>query len=472
LFVGHWGVSSLKALIGVDLPSWVTIELDRSVLLFTIGVTLLAGLLASVAPALAAGRAHVGASLREVARGGAGGVSERRMRSVLVVAELGLALALLAGAGLLVRSFERLRSGDLGFRPERMLTFRVALPWSTYPSDGERIENFLTETLRKLRELPGVEAATFNGGLPIIASREGYRTSFTAEGQPEVEQRENPFVFLQEIHPGYFDVMGIPLVEGRAFSDLDRKETEPVAIINRHFAETFWPGEIALGKRVKLGSPGEDRPYHTIVGVVGDVKHESLAGSRALDFYTSYLQTPYANAYFLLRTGVDPLSLVEPARRVVLSVDPDQSIYDVFTMEERLLSSVWQRRLASVFFALFAGLALLLAAIGIYGVTSYAVQRRRREMGVRSALGAGPRDIVVLLLSDGMKLSLWGAAVGLAGALFLSRLLRSLLHEVSPSDPATFLAVTVLLVSVAVLSTYVPALRARRVEPVDALRQE
>ena len=223
---------------------------------------------------------------------------------------------------------------------------------------------------------------------------------------------------------------------------------------------------------MKLADPEDDGPFRTVVGVAGDVKHESLVGDKAFDLYTSYLQTPYQNVYFLLRTGVDPLSLVEPARHAVLQVDPDQSIYDISTMEERLLASVWQRRLASSVFMLFAAVALFLAAVGIYGVLSYAVGQRQREMGIRSALGASPRDILVLVLRDGLVLGLTGCAVGVVGALLLSRALASLLHEVSPSDPSTFLGVAALLVAVAVAASSLPALRARRASPITALRHE
>ncbi|HEY7700184.1 MAG TPA: ABC transporter permease, partial [Vicinamibacteria bacterium] len=463
LLLSHWGVSLLKALVHTDLPSWVSVEVNGSVVAFTAALSLATGLLASIGLALRAGRTQLAETLKESGRGGTSGLEHRRLRGAMVVAEFALALVLLAGAGLLVKSFFHMQSDELGFRPQSMLTFRVALPWSTYPNDSGRVERFQTETLRRLREIPGVEAASFNGGLPIVASEEGYRRTFTVEGQPELEQRDNPYAFHQEIHPSYFEVLGIPLLEGRGFTELDLNDTEPVAILNRRFAETFWPNESALGKRVKLGDPKDDSPFRTVVGVVGDVKHESLVGDRAFDLYTNYLQTPYQNAYFLLRTRVDPLSLVEAARRVVLEVDPDQSIYDVFTMDGRLLASVWQRRLASVVFAVFAVLALFLAAVGIYGVMSYTVSQRQREMGIRSALGASPRDILVLVLREGLVLSLSGCAVGVAGALLLSRALAGLLHQVSPGDPTTFFGVAATLVAVALGASSIPALRARRV---------
>ncbi|HEY7820781.1 MAG TPA: ABC transporter permease, partial [Vicinamibacteria bacterium] len=472
LLFAHGGVSALMAMVRTDLPSWISVELDSRVVIFTAAISIATGLLASIAPALRAGKTNLGASLKESGRGGTGGLEHRRLRGALVVAQFALALALLAGAGLLVKSFLRMQGDSLGFRPESLLTFRVALPWSTYPNDSGRVERFQTEVVRRLAELPGVEAATFNGGLPIVATEEGYRRSFTLEGQPETEQRSNPYAYHQEIHPSYFEVIGIPLLEGRAFTELDLKETEPVAIVNRHFAETFWPDESALGKRVKIGDPRDEGPFRTIVGVVSDVKHESLVGDKAFDLYTNYLQTPYANAYFLVRTRVDPLSLVEPARQAVLAVDADQSIYDILTMEGRLLASVWQRRLASVVFALFAGAALFLASVGIYGVLSYAVTQRQREMGIRSALGASPRDILVLVLREGLALALIGCALGVAGALLLSRSLASLLHQVSPTDPGTFLGVAALLLGVAFLASYLPAFRARRVSPIASLRQE
>jgi predicted permease len=472
LLLSHFWVSALKALVRTDLPSWISVDLDLSVVAFTGAVSVLTGVLASVLPALRASRTDLGATLKEAGRGGTGGLEHRRLRGFLVVSEFALALSLLVGAGLLVKSFLRMQSDSLGFQPERMLTFRVALPWSTYPYRSGRIERFQSEVVRRLGELPGVEAATFNTDLPIIASLAPDPRSFTMERQPEAEQRENPYVFHQAVHPSYFEVMGIPLLEGRGLADLDLPETQQVVVVNRHFAETFWPNESALGKRLKPGDPDDDEPFRTVVGVVGDVKHGSLAGDRALDLYTSYLQTPYPNAHFLLRTRVDPLSLVGPARHAVLQVDPDQSIYDVFTMEERLLASVWQRRLASSVFVLFAAVALFLAAVGIYGVLSYAVGQRQREMGIRSALGASPRDILVLVLRDGLYLGLTGCAVGVVGALLLSRALASLLHEVSPSDPSTFLGVAALLVAVAVAASSLPAFRARRASPITALRHE
>jgi predicted permease len=472
LLFAYWGVSALKALVRTDLPSWISVELDSRVVIFTAAVSIATGLLASIAPALRAGRTDPGRTLKESGRGGTGGIEHRRLRALLVVSEFALALALLAGAGLLVKSFLRMQSDDLGFRPQSMLTFRVALPWSTYPYGSGRVERFQQETLRLLREIPGVEAATFNTDLPIIASLQGERRSFTAEGQPESDQRNNPYVFHQAVHPSYFEVMGIPLLEGRLLTELDLPATEPVVVLNRHFAETFWPNESALGKRLKPGDPDDNEPFRTVVGVVGDVKHGSLAGDRALDFYTSYLQTPYQNAHFLLRTRVDPRSFVEPSRRAVLRVDPDQSIYDVYTMEERLLASVWQRRLASVVFTLFAAVALFLAAVGIYGAMSHAIGQRQREMGIRTALGASPNAILLLALRDGLALSLAGCAVGLLGALFISRALSSLLHQVSPTDPMIFSGVSALLLLVALAASCLPALRARRVNPTAALRQE
>jgi putative ABC transport system permease protein len=465
------GVRALRALVRADLPSWMEIGLDGRVLAFTLVISLLAGVLAGLAPALQASRPDLGTLLRQATRGGSDSRGRSRLRRGFVVAEIALACVLLAGASLMVQSFDRLRRVDLGFQPQNLLTFRVALPWSKYaPEDSIA---FYRDLLQRLEALPGVTAAGMASNLPLthVASGAGGdddRPVPVAEGQSVEEQLANPYVNLQRVSPGYFRALGLRPREGRLLAETDRKEALPVAVIDSELASRLWPGQSALGKRLRAGR--ESSTWREVVGVVPAVRQEALTGSPAYDLYVPHLQAPSVNQYLVLRTTIPPARLIEPATRAVWAVDPDQSNYDVATMEERIADRIWQRRVASVLFTTFAVLAALLAAVGIYGVTSYGVSQRTREIGIRMALGAQRRDTLRLILEETLRLTLAGVATGLVAAFLLTRLMESLLYTVSATDPLTFLLVPLLLIAVALLAGFLPARRGTRIEPLVALR--
>ncbi|MBL8170952.1 MAG: ABC transporter permease [Acidobacteria bacterium] len=465
-------VRGLKALIRAELPSWVAIELDWRVLLFTLGVSLLTGLIAGLAPALQASKPDLNDLLKEGAKGSQGG--RQQLRKVLVVAEVALAMVLLIGAGLLVQSFRRLQQTELGFNPNSLLTMRVALPWRKYGGEQgpEQQKQFFQQLMGRLSALPGVEAAAMTSNLPLASERQEGKLTFTIEGQSADEQQRNPFANDLRVSPNYFSALGIGLIAGRYLNDADTANTERVAVISQRMAERMFPNQEPIGKRLKVGAVTSEAKWATIVGVVGNVKHEAIAGDSSFDIYTSYQQIVDSNMYLLLRTKVPPHTLTTAATQAVWAGDPEQSTFNIVTMEERIADTVWQRRLAGTLFLVFAGLALLLAAIGIYGVMAYTVSQRTREIGVRMALGARSVDVWRLILGQGLKVVVLGVAIGLIAAFALSRVMASLLFGITASDPQTYASVAVLLVIVALLACFVPARRAAKVDPMIALRAE
>ncbi len=465
-------VRGLKALIRAELPSWVAIELDWRVLLFTLGVSLLTGLIAGLAPALQASKPDLNDLLKEGAKGSQGG--RQQLRKVLVVAEVALAMVLLIGAGLLVQSFRRLQQAELGFNPNSLLTMRVALPWRKYGGEQgpEQQKQFFQQLMGRLSALPGVESAAMTSNLPLASERQEGKLTFTIEGQSADEQQRNPFANDLRVSPNYFSALGIGLIAGRYLNDADTANTERVAVISQRMAERMFPNQEPIGKRLKVGAVTSEAKWATIVGVVGNVKHEAIAGDSSFDIYTSYQQIVDSNMYLLLRTKVPPHTLTTAATQAVWAGDPEQSTFNIVTMEERIADTVWQRRLAGTLFLVFAGLALLLAAIGIYGVMAYTVSQRTREIGVRMALGARSVDVWRLILGQGLKVVVLGVAIGLIAAFALSRVMASLLFGITASDPQTYASVAVLLVIVALLACFVPARRAAKVDPMIALRAE
>jgi putative ABC transport system permease protein len=470
-FAWLW-VRGLKALIRAELPSWVAIDLDWRVLAFTLGVSLVTGVLAGLAPALAASKPDLNDLLKEGAKGSQGG--RLRLRQSLVVAEVALALALLVGAGLLVESFRRLQQADLGFKPDNLLTLRVALPWRKYGGEQgpERQRQFFKQLLERFSALPGVESASMTSNLPLSAERQEGKLTFTVEGQSADEQQRNPFANDLRVSPNYFQAMGIRLLAGRYLTDADTAQTERVGVISRRLAERAFPGQDPVGKRLKVGALFTDAKWTTIVGVVGDVKHEDVAGDGGLDLYTSYQQVVDANMYLLLRSRVPPRTLAAAATQAVWAGDPEQSTFAVATMEERVADTVWQRRLAGTLFLIFAALALALAGVGIYGVMSYAVGQRTREIGIRMALGAEPRAVARMIVGQGARLIALGLGLGLVVALVGGRVIESLLYGTGGADPLIYLCVSALLAFVALAACWIPARRATRIDPLDALRQE
>ncbi|HEV8429438.1 MAG TPA: ABC transporter permease [Pyrinomonadaceae bacterium] len=462
----------LGSLIRSELPVWIKIAVDWRVLLFTVAISTLAGLVAGFVPAWQTSRSNVNELLKEGAKGSSG--SHQRLRHALVVGEVALALMLLIGAGLMVKSFIRLQQTDLGFKPDRLLTLRVALPWRKYSSDDgpEKQRLFFQQLLQRLPAISGVEAAALTNNLPLSGETQEGKTTFTVEGQSAHEQQQNPYINDLRVSPEYLRVMGIPLLRGRFLIESDTAKTDRVGVINRRFANLIWPGQEAIGKRIKVGGVDSKSRWTTIVGVVGDVKHERVASDSSLDLYVSYQQVLDANMYLLLRTKVPPLSLADQATREVWASDPEQSTFNIVAMDRRVADAIWQRRMSGTLILIFAGLALALSAIGIYGVMSYTVTQRTRELGIRMAMGATPKNVLQLVVLQGAKLIGIGITIGLFGSFAVSRVLSGFLYNVSPSDPVTYLLVTLFLAVCALFACWIPARRATKVSPLVALRNE
>jgi putative ABC transport system permease protein len=494
LLLAVWGIDVLAALLPASLPRHNAITIDARVLIFTILISLLTALVFGLLPAFQVAKADVQHALAEGGRSGMQGRRQGRLRGLLIASEMALALVLLVGAGLMIESFIRLSRVETGFSARNVLTMRIALPTSKYPSP-ESIEapppagiNFYDRLLERTMALPAVEAAGISTVLPLGAGN-SWGKLFSVEGRPVPTSIEQvPVVRMALISPEYLRTMGINVLKGRAFNEHDTDSSQQVAIISETTARQFFPGEDPMGKTVWMGPPesllspealkpvGGHFARRTVVGVVSDVKGSSLEGPSQAQVYVPFYQNRkegWSNSFMLaVRTSSAPESLVAAIRKEVYALDPDQPVSDVATMEERFNQSLSQPRFSALLLGLFAAVALLLAAVGIYGVMSYLVTQRTHEIGVRMALGASTRDILKLIVGHGMTLTLIGVGCGLVAAFLLTRFLASLLFEVSSFDPLTYVAVSLLLLIVAFLACYIPARRATRVDPMVALRYE
>ena len=475
ILVAGWGVRYLRVIVAAQIPRAQDIGLDVPVLLFTLALSVGTGLAFGMFPALQSFKGQLNQSLKEGSRGLGGGVQGRRVRDLLVIWETALALVLLVGAGLLVNSFQRLRAINPGFNPDQVLTCQVSLPSSKYKDP--QIVSFFEQLLERVRALPGVKAAGATMTLPLRNPKGGYWGGLNIEGRPATARESIPIVSFVQVTPGYFRAMGIPIVRGRTFIDSDNSDQSPkVAIINVTLARRFFSDTNPIGKRICMGEDPSKGPWLTVVGVVGDTALQSLTDPHFPQVFSPHAQGVEGgvagNVELALRTASDPLSVAAGVRNAVHELDKDQSVADIQMLDKVVSVSLAQPRLNTLLLGGFAALALLLAAIGIYGVISYSVALRTREIGIRMALGAEQGDVLKLVIRHGMILALTGAAIGLVGALSLTRLMSSLLYGVQPSDPPTFLAVFVVLVGVALLSSYIPARRATKVDPMVALRYE
>jgi putative ABC transport system permease protein len=463
VLIALWSASAMAAAIPEDAPFTREFAIDAPVLAFALLLSVLTGILFGLAPALHAVRADLNSLL--VGRAGHQTRARGRRRSVLVVAEVALALMLLVGAGLMIRSFSRLAGTDPGFETERLITLRVGLD-SRY--DSAAWQPFQRRVLDELRALPALEHAAAVDWVPLGGTNNF--NDFYIEGREGNLNAGNIFVT-----DGYFAAMGMPLLLGRDFTDRDTRDAPGVVIVNRTFADTYFPGENAIGKRVRMGWDAEGSA-RTIIGVAADARFGGLDQAPRAELYTPFMQMPWrtGSMAFVGRTRGDPLAAVEPMQQAIWSVDRDQMIYDVRTMQRIVdeSSRVLMGRILAIALGLFAGVALTLAALGLYGVISYGVAERTYEIGVRSARGAARADLLRMVLGQGMRLVLAGLAIGLLGAFALTRLMKSLLFGVSATDPVTFGAVATILIGVSLLASLVPALRAARVDPVVALRTE
>jgi putative ABC transport system permease protein len=459
---GWWGVSLLIAAGSVELPNTKTVEVDYTVLAFAFAASLLAGVASGLTPALQISKSDFNESLKQDSRGATGGARQQRLRSLLAIFEIALALVLLAGGGLLFKSFLRLRQVDPGFKPEHVLTLELSLPKAKY-SGKQAVINFFDRTFQRIGALPGVGSVGAISDIPFGGSHTN--SSFTIDGQPPVPSGQEPEANMNVVGSSYFKTMSIPLRQGREFTGDDALNAPGVAVVNEALAQRYLPGESPLGKRIILGQGN-----YEIVGVVGDVKQERLSRPSSPEIYLHYLQFPTRGMNLVVRTGDDPQALIGSIRGALREIDPNQPIYSVRTMEERLSRSVTSQRFSALLLGVFAGAALLLAGVGIYGVVAYSVTERTHELGIRIALGAQPRDIFRLVVGQGLILILIGVGIGLAAAFALTRLMSGLLYGISPTDPTTFITISLLLAAVALLASYIPARRATKVDPMLSLR--
>jgi putative ABC transport system permease protein len=470
LLVALWGLDLLVALGPETLLGAGTIQIDGQVLGFTLALSILTGILFGLAPALKSSEAGLRGSLQEGGRGATTGPRARLTRNLLVVTEVALALVLLVGAGLLIKSFARLQRVDLGLDPSGVLTLFSAVPEVRYAEPPQRAE-FYRQALERVASLPGVQVAGATTSLPLDGK--GSELTFVIEGRPVPPPGQEPDSGYHQVSPDFFRALGIPLLQGRFFTEGDARGATGVAIINDTMARRHWPGEDPLGRRISFGTNERNEPeWLSIVGVVGDVRYEGLHAEVTPDVYVSYLQAPSRAMTLVVRAVIDPASLASAVRREVQSIDPEVPLHHVRTMREVLSDSIATRRFNMILLASFAAVAALLAAVGLYGVMAYSVTQRTHEIGVRMALGARRRDVLRMVVGQGMALALIGVVLGLGIALATTRVLRNLLFGVTVTDAGTFAGVALLLASVALLACYVPARRATKVEPMIALRYE
>jgi putative ABC transport system permease protein len=466
------------------IPRSREITLNWRVLAFTLGVSVLTGVLFGLVPALQAGQVDVHETLKEAGRGTS---AKHWLRSSLVIVEVATTMVLLIGAGLMIRSFYRLQNVDPGFSYEQLTSFTVALPQRKYVTEDQR-SAFFNTLLQNLRALPGVQSVAAASGLPL--GNNGWQTSFVIDGRPQPPKGQSPLMEACTVTPDYFRTMNIPLRRGRYFTDYDNRSFlagrdlsklndgermisgTNVIIVDDLFAKQNWPGEEAVGKRIRFGTDA-GAPMLEVVGVVGRVRMESLSDdSNRVQGYFPFSQMPFNGMTVIIKGNSDPNQLIAAARAQVRSIDPDQPIYNIRTMEEIRGESVAPQRLNLLLLSIFAGIAFVLAVVGIYGVMSYAVTQRTHEIGIRMAIGAQPRDVFRMILGQGMLLTIVGMAAGLVLAFVLTRLMATMLFGVKPTDPVTFAGVAVLLAAVALIACYIPGRRATKVDPVHSLRYE
>jgi putative ABC transport system permease protein len=482
LCIAYWGVYALHALVPDNVPRMGEVRVDPLVLGFTLGISLLTGIIFGLAPAWQVGRTSLHGTLKETGQSTSAARGTRRLRGILVVSEMALAVLLLVGAGLLIRSFQRLMEVNPGFQPQHLLSMKLSPPVKAYP-DGTPLQTFYQRVLDGVKTIPGVQSAGAISELPMSDSYSSGSTFFeqtSATGLQRYAPMSNlPFTEIdyRTIVPGYFQAMQIPLVRGRFLSEADTSDAPRVAVVDRDFANRFWPNEDPIGKRIAVQPIPKSNPllpqWCTVVGVVGHVKHYGPDIEGREQAYFPLTQLSFARTMYLaVRTNLEPASVTSAIRQQVLAVDKNMPIYEVSTMDQLLANSVVQPRLNLTLLVAFAAIALVLAAVGIYGVMAYTVTQRTHEIGIRMAMGAQSEDVLKQVLREGATLAAIGLALGLAGSLAAARLIATLLFGVKPTDPLTFAAVAVILASVSLAACYIPARRATRVDPLVALRYE
>jgi putative ABC transport system permease protein len=471
LLVANLGTGILLRLSPTTIPRAAQAGLDGRVLLFTVILAFLTAVVFGVVPALQLSKSGLAEALKKGGRNNSEASRHRRLQNGLVIGETAAAFSLLAGAGLLILSYNTLQKTDPGFNPRQLLTFTFQLPRTRDSEMRKASINFDTQLLARLRQISGVRSAS---GVFPLPETDRWSLRFEIEGHP-VDPSSRPAAGFVMAAPGYFQTMGIPILKGRGFSKTDDADAPSVTIVSQAFARRYFPNEDPVGKRIKTDAMrnGGQSAWCEIVGVVGDVRDRGLAGTPDPVYYVPYYQFPLSlDLTFVVRAQGNPRGLISFVRSQMASMEPNAPLYNVETMEQYLTLSAAQARFNAVLLAIFAGLALLLASVGLYGIISYSVSQRTHEIGVRMALGAERRDVMKMVVGQGLKLALAGVAIGIAGALAMTRFLSSLLYGVSATDPLTFAAVSLILIAVALLACYIPARRAAKVDPMVALRCE
>ncbi|MEN3370642.1 MAG: hypothetical protein V7609_2785 [Verrucomicrobiota bacterium] len=464
------GLRILTTFIPNTISQAESIGIDGKVLAFTALVAIVTGLIFGLAPAAQASNFSLNETLKEGGRDASGGSKGVRLRGLLVIAEVAVSFVLLIGAGLLISSFLHLRNLDPGFRADHLLTAKIDLPELKYPDREHRIP-FFDDVIRRVSALPGVQSAAIAGNLPLTYN--GDSMYIGVEGIPDPPPDQQRDVIYRAIGPGYFNTMGIALLRGRDFTEKDTTETGYTVVVSEKMAKHFWPGQDPIGKRLKPGSTTSDLPWREVIGVVKDVRQNDFVADPKLQMYMSYRQLKFlAPNALVVRTSIDPMSLAVPLRNAVWAIDKDQPVSNIRSMKDIVSAAVARQRFSTMLLGIFATLALVLAAVGIYGVMSYSVAQRTREIGIRVALGAQRSDVLRLTVGQGFKLVLIGVGLGLASAFILTRVMASLLFGVSATDPITFVTISLILMGVALVASYIPALRATKVDPMVALHYQ
>jgi putative ABC transport system permease protein len=468
LVLAAWSTRLLLTMAPQDLIPSEGVQLDLRVFCFTAGAAIATAILFGILPAIQASRIRPNEQLQEAGRGRMAAVHSSRTRNLMVIGELALAVVMLAGSGLLIRSFSRLMAIDPGFRSKDLFTARIELPDSKYPTDAQKSQ-FFAQLLKNIRELPGVRSASADAFLPFTGIIAG--TGAEVEGRPPLPPAQQPAIDVAVVEPQFFETMGIPLLKGRLFADREATEVSHTVVISQAMAQKLWPNENPLGKRVTIHMKRQDQPSE-VIGVVGDVKHAGLDSDIHPTAYWPHPELAFSFMTLIVRTDGDPVALAPAIREVVRRMDKDQPVVDMASMDKLLSISLARARFCTVILGVFAGTALLLAVIGTYGVISYGVTERTHEIGLRVAVGAKPADILAMVLWRGLALALAGVVLGMVGAFGATRLMTSLLFGTSPADPLTYAGVVCLLTVVALAACYIPARRASQIDPMVALRYQ